>query len=252
MNFNVIFYFQNYKNILKNFKLLILKEISWEICRLEAFNLEAGLENTSDNQPPASIKLIMDPSKIRIALKKKLTDKSLICSTLRILLNEIYWMANDIQLKAAIGTYNTISKLMKKASLQQRKHVAEMVHKPKTPTKPSQSSQPANTPKTDESKVFCQFDIKETSLHLQIALLNIHLYADENYSGNSQIDGGAMQVLFKSLWIDHYPYHKTGYTTKHWNNYNHIFMQREDWSMTLVNEFIERLQTILDKSNSKL
>ena len=67
----------------------------------------------------------MIPSKIQIALKKKLTDKTLISSTLRILLNEIYWMANDTQLKSAIGTYNTISKLMKKASLQQRKNVAQ-------------------------------------------------------------------------------------------------------------------------------
>ncbi len=33
-------------------------------------------------------------------------------------------MANDTQLKSAIGTYNTIAKLMKKASIQKRKHVA--------------------------------------------------------------------------------------------------------------------------------
>ncbi len=49
----------------------------------------------------------------------------MICSTFKILLNEIYWMANDTQLKSAIGTYNTISKLMKKASLQKRKHVVD-------------------------------------------------------------------------------------------------------------------------------
>lgn len=33
------------------------------------------------------------------------------------------------------------------------------------------------------SKVFRQYDIKETSLHLHISILNIHLYADDNYSG---------------------------------------------------------------------
>lgn len=31
-------------------------------------------------------------------------------------------MANDTQLKSAIGTYNTISKLMKKAFVQKRKY----------------------------------------------------------------------------------------------------------------------------------
>ena len=109
-------------------EIIVFKEISWEICRLEAFILEEQDANGSapNNQAPASIKLIMNPSKIQIALKKKLSDKSLILgSTLRILLNEIYWMANDTQLKAAIGAYNMISKLMKKASLQQRKLIAQ-------------------------------------------------------------------------------------------------------------------------------
>ena len=40
------------------------------------------------------------------------------------MLNEIYWMANDTQLKSAIETYLAVSKLMKKAELQKRKFVA--------------------------------------------------------------------------------------------------------------------------------
>ena len=66
------------------------------------------------------------------------------------------------------------------------------------------------------------------------------------------IDGGAMQVLFTDLFIDHYPYHKTGQSIKHWNNYNHIFRQREDWSKQLMEDFVSKLQTILNKSNCKL
>lgn len=106
-------------------EIILFKEISWEICRLEAFILEDSSFSLANNQPPASVKLIMNPSKIQIALKKKLSDKSLITSTVQILLNEIYWMANDTQLKSAIGAYNMISKLMKKTSLQQRKYVPE-------------------------------------------------------------------------------------------------------------------------------
>ena len=99
-------------------EIILYKEISWEICRLEAYNIDPSI----DSQQATSIRLIMNPSKIQIALKKKLSDKSLICSTFRVLLNEIYWMANDTQLKSAFGTYNTFSKLMKKASVQKRKY----------------------------------------------------------------------------------------------------------------------------------
>ncbi len=56
---------------------IIKKEISWEICRLEAFNIEetnfAQSQQQQQQQPPTSIKLIMNPSKVQIALKKKLS-----------------------------------------------------------------------------------------------------------------------------------------------------------------------------------
>lgn len=37
------------------------------------------------------------------------------------------------------------------------------------------------------SKIFFQFDPIETSVHIQAAALNIHLYCDENFSGKSQL-----------------------------------------------------------------
>jgi hypothetical protein len=61
-----------------------------------------------------------------------------------------------------------------------------------------------------------------------------------------------MQVLFKGICIDHYPYHKFGIGTKHWHNYNPTYKQREEWSKSLINEFINKLQTILNKSKSEL
>ncbi|RMZ98412.1 UHRF1-binding 1-like [Brachionus plicatilis] len=120
----------------------------------------------------------MNPSKIRIVLKKKLSDKSLINSTIRILLNEIYWMASDTQLKAAIGTYKTLSKLMTKSFEQKKKYVQiqQQQNKSNSPVKN------LNTSEKTSNEILSKFDIKETSIHLQISNLNIHLYADDNYS----------------------------------------------------------------------
>lgn len=50
-------------------EIIVYKEISWEICRLEAYNIEHNIQN----QQATSIKLIMNPSKVQIALKKKLS-----------------------------------------------------------------------------------------------------------------------------------------------------------------------------------
>ena len=86
-------------------------------------NMPFYVESNMQTNLSTSIKLIMNPSKVHIALKKKLSDKTMICSTFRVLLNEIYWMANDTQLKSAIGTYSLISKLMKKAFEQRCKYM---------------------------------------------------------------------------------------------------------------------------------
>lgn len=105
---------------------------------------------------------------------------------------------------------------------------------------------------------------------MEITNLNIHLYADDNYSGrlltgaissgqvfeikpplgNKQIDGGAMQVLFKNLCIDHYPYHKIGSSISHWHNYNYAFKQRDEWSKGIIGEFVAKLDSILSKSDT--
>lgn len=68
-----------------------------------------------------------------------------------------------------------------------------------------------------------------------------------NNLGNKQIDGGAMQVLFNQLCIDHYPYHKIGSSITHWNNYNYAFKQRDEWSHNLIAEFVAKLGSVLEK-----
>lgn len=51
-------------------EIILFKEISWEICRLEAFTIDP---NQPESYQASAIKLIMNPSKIQIALKKRLT-----------------------------------------------------------------------------------------------------------------------------------------------------------------------------------
>jgi hypothetical protein len=130
----------------------------------------------------------------------------------------------------------------------------------KQATTPGQSSSTTTTSTSvDISKVFRQYDIKETSLHLHISTLNIHLYADDNYSGNKLIDGGAIQFLFKQLCIDHYPYHiynnnnnnnsgSSSSSIRHWHNFNPTFRQKEEWSKSLINEFVNKLESIFNKT----
>lgn len=55
-------------------EIILYKVITWEICRLEAFNLDSGA-GSATGAAPTSIKLIMNPSQMQIALKKKLSGR---------------------------------------------------------------------------------------------------------------------------------------------------------------------------------
>jgi hypothetical protein len=68
--------------------------------------------------------------------------------------------------------------------------------------------------------------------------------------GNKLLDGGTIQIVFKTLCIDHYPYHKVGTSISHWLNYNHVFMQKQDFSKKLLVSFTEELMEMLRKGSS--
>lgn len=99
-------------------EILIFKEVTWETCRIEAFSID----HKTNAVVGSPIKLIMNSSKAQITLKKRLIDKAPLSSNLKLLLNDIYWMLNDTQLKAAMFAYNDIQKLMKIAFIQQAKY----------------------------------------------------------------------------------------------------------------------------------
>lgn len=57
-------------------EIILYKVVTWEICRLEAFKLDPT-GAASNNTAPTSIKLIMNPSQMHIALKKKLSGSEI-------------------------------------------------------------------------------------------------------------------------------------------------------------------------------
>lgn len=193
-------------------------------------------------------------------MKKKMSDKQLIKSKLKLLLNDLYWMVNDTQLKAALVAYTEIMKLIDLAFKQK---TVNLKIQPDTfnssnqsPSKQSQQSTKVgdsrsttnSTPTT--SKIFEAFDLIETSMHLNASTINIHFYCDDNFSTNKLIDGGTLQIILKDLSLDHYPYHKYNSSKIHWTNYNsYLFDSKQKWSNERFNNFLKEYQINLNKSS---
>uniref|UniRef100_G3W810 Bridge-like lipid transfer protein family member 3B n=1 Tax=Sarcophilus harrisii TaxID=9305 RepID=G3W810_SARHA len=113
---------------------------------------------------------------------------------------------------------------------------------------PAPSSQQVKTPHTSSvpdlndtiAKLFNDFDVKETSHHLVISHLDLHICDDihaKEKDTSRRITGGAMQLSFSHLTVDYYPYHKAGDSCSHWMHYSDATKTKNGWAKELLDEF---------------
>ncbi|XP_074082758.1 bridge-like lipid transfer protein family member 3B isoform X2 [Macrotis lagotis] len=221
-------------------EILTFKEINWQMIRIEADAIQSShLEIMS-----APVRLITNQSKIRVTLKRRLKDCNVIATKLVLILDDLLWVLTDSQLKAMVQYAKSLSEAIEK-STEQRKSMAS---EPTQSSTPVPSSQQVKTPQTSAvpdlndtiAKLFKEFDVKETSHHLVISHLDLHIcddiHAKEKESGR-RITGGAMQLSFSHLTVDYYPYHKAGDSCSHWMYYSDATKTKNGWAKELLDEF---------------
>ncbi|KAM9230704.1 bridge-like lipid transfer protein family member 3B [Dugong dugon] len=221
-------------------EVLTFKEINWQMIRIEADATQSShLEILC-----APVRLITNQSKIRVTLKRRLKDCNVIATKLVLILDDLLWVLTDSQLKAMVQYAKSISEAIEK-STEQRKSMAP------EPTQSSAvvpSTQQVKTPQTSNApdlndaivKLFSDFDVKETSHHLVISHLDLHICDDvhaKEKESNRRITGGAMQLSFTQLTVDYYPYHKAGDSCNHWMYFSDASKTKNGWANELLHEF---------------
>ncbi|XP_067860955.1 UHRF1-binding protein 1-like isoform X1 [Heptranchias perlo] len=156
----------------------------------------------------------------------------------------------------------SLSEAMEK-SAQQRKSMASEPIQSATPVPISQQVRtPQATAAADQNdalaKLFNAFDVKETSHHLIISHLDLHICDDIHVRERGfpkQITGGAMQLSFTQITVDYYPYHRAGDSCQHWMYYNESTKTRSTWTKELLKEFKSNVdmlkQAVKDYSKTK-
>ncbi|XP_039769959.1 UHRF1-binding protein 1-like isoform X2 [Ornithorhynchus anatinus] len=237
-------------------EVLTFKEINWQMIRIEADAIQSSnLEIMS-----APVRLITNQSKIRVTLKRRLKDCNVIATKLVLILDDLLWVLTDSQLKAMVQYAKSLSEAIEK-STEQRKSMAS---EPMPSSTPAPSSQQVKTPQTSSTpdqndaivKLFSEFDVKETSHHLVISHLDLHICDDiqaKEKEPNRRITGGAMQVSFSQLTVDYYPYHKAGDSCSHWMCYSDATKTKSGWAKELLHEFtcnVELLKQAVEDHNA--
>ncbi|KAH0616778.1 hypothetical protein JD844_028163 [Phrynosoma platyrhinos] len=228
-------------------EVLTFKEINWQMIRIEA----DAIQSSQHEIMSAPVRLITNQSKIRVTLKRRLKDCNVVASKLILILDDLLWVLTDSQLKAMVQYAKSLSEAIEK-SAEQRKSL---------PSEPAQSSTPVSSSqqvKTQQSsaasdqndaivKLFNDFDVKETSYHLAVSHLDLHICDDihaKEKDSNRRISGGAMQLSFSQLTVDYYPFHKADDNCSHWMHFSDATKARSGWAEELLQEFKSNVELL--------
>ncbi|XP_007937552.1 UHRF1-binding protein 1 [Orycteropus afer afer] len=231
-------------------EVLTFKEITWQTLRIEADATDSG-----DQDPVTTpLRLITNQGRIQIALKRRTKDCNVIASKLMFLLDDLLWVLTDSQLKAMMKYAESLSEAMEK-SAQQRKSLAP---EPVQITPPAPSAQQSwaqafsgsqgnsNSSSSRLSQYFEKFDVKESSYHLLISRLDLHICDDSQFRepgvSANRLMGGAMQLTFRKMAFDYYPFHWAGDSCKHWVRHCEAMETRGQWAQKLVMEFQSKME----------
>lgn len=236
-------------------EILTFKEVSWQMIRIEA----DAIQNTEHEVVSAPIRLITNQSKIRVTLKRRMKDCNVIASKLILILDDLLWVLTDFQLKAMLQYAKSLSEAMEKSAAQRKSTAPDTTQVTPAPPSAQQVRTQQASATADQSasmtRLFNSYDVRETSHHLQITHLDLHICDDTNAKDrgiNKKLDGGAMQLSFSSISVDYYPYHKAGETCMHWMHYGEATKSRETWARSLLDEFksnVEMLKNAVSGQN---
>ncbi|KAM9335091.1 bridge-like lipid transfer protein family member 3B isoform 2-T2 [Symphorus nematophorus] len=227
-------------------EILTFKEISWQMIRIEA----DAIQSAEHEMLSAPIRLITNQSKIRVTLKRRIKDCNVVASKLILILDDLLWVLTDSQLKAMVQYAKSLSEAMEK-SAQQRKSMATEDQVSSAPPSAQQVRTQQASTAADQSatmaKLFSAYDVCETSHHLQITHLDLHICDDIHAKDkviNKRITGGAMQLSFSSITLDYYPFHRAGDSCAHWMHYSEATKTREGWARNLLDEFKSNVEML--------
>uniref|UniRef100_A0A6I8NIA4 Bridge-like lipid transfer protein family member 3A n=1 Tax=Ornithorhynchus anatinus TaxID=9258 RepID=A0A6I8NIA4_ORNAN len=234
-------------------EVLTFKELTWQTLRIEADATDNG-----DQEPITTpLRLITNQGRIQIALKRRTKDCNVMASKLMFLLDDLLWVLTDSQLKAMMKYAESLSEAMERAAQQRKSLAPEPVQL--TPPAPSAQQSWAQALAGGQSggggsggtssslgQYFEKFDVKESSYHLMISRLDLHICDDsrsrETGVSANRVSGGAMQLTFRKMAFDYYPFHRAGDSCKHWVRHCEAMETRGQWAQKLVLDFQKQME----------
>ncbi|KAF8563139.1 hypothetical protein P879_09595 [Paragonimus westermani] len=216
---------------------LIFKELTWDSLRIVADGLLAELNGIP-------VKLITNAGRIRLTLKKCLSDSTLISSRSQFFLEDLLWVLTLSQLEAAIVFLRSLKHVVWLAAEQSKQYAASRAKRQTMSWKNvhNTSEIPIARPRrlqnknssTAVTRFFNRYDVVETSYHLYVYRTEVH-FCDEVPAGvdMAATPNGYIKVHFYGFEIDWYPYHLDVLPRPRWRGGHDFREARDRWLSSL-------------------
>ncbi|XP_044144114.1 UHRF1-binding protein 1 isoform X3 [Bufo gargarizans] len=208
-------------------EVLTFKQVTWQTLRIEA-----DASDCCDDAPSTPLRLLTNGGRLNVALKRRTKDCMVLSSKLTFVLDELLWVLTDTQLQSLLSYTKSLSEAVQKSVRQKEQISVGQVPSPSTTPQWSYSSPSSSS--SSLGRYFDRFDVLETSYHLLISRLEIHVCDDSQKRGT--VSGGSIQMTFRRIMLDYYPTHKTGQSCAHWNRYSPAMSTCEQWTQDLAEE----------------
>ncbi|XP_070559931.1 bridge-like lipid transfer protein family member 3B [Ptychodera flava] len=199
------------------------------------------------NEKTTPILVITYDAKIRFAIKKRLEDCQVITSNVKVVLTDILLVLTDSQLKAAVEFLQMMSGLNQKAQDLVKADTNILSQSKKIEQQATSKNQEAQ--RTQEEQYFHENDIIESSYHISIERVDMHLVDEQNRGKEEtykrRTEGGAMKLNIRNLSLDFYPYHVYNTDRSHWENYDLLsetMEKRDTWAKHLLANFRQQVK----------
>ncbi|XP_022082840.1 UHRF1-binding protein 1-like isoform X2 [Acanthaster planci] len=221
-------------------QILTFKEVEWSTVRLTLDAIETDRE-----RPTTPIRLITNQGKVRVTIKKREADCSLVTSKLQMLLDDILWVLTDSQMKAVILHIRSLMPVIQKAANLSKARAADKGQPTATPAHPvheDPAGRAGHNVKTQKElqmlQYFEKYDVQETSYHLFTRSVDLHLCDEMNQPEQEtfkrRVENGAMQIGLHGFSLDYYPFHTASSSREHWEFYDDAMRTSDKWIHTLL------------------
>lgn len=252
-------------------QVLVFKHIEWQTLRFVAKS------ETKQSVGQAPLRLIANAASCRLTLKKRLSDSAVLGARIMVIFDDLLWVLTDSQLLSALHFADYLGGLIKRAprtktfegggggggggttpedSQQAKAKLASMgLGVNGSPTRTAARPPPSSPLASSISSLFSQYDFLDTSFHLIVRRIEVHLMDDLGpCSERSQCpelsEGGALQMTFLELFIDLYPYQAVTGSRRHWLRYAEPSTSRAAFINHKLKAFFARQQAAFRREGS--